>query len=395
MEVEAARARARELSDLNAFISLAEESGAGPAVAVKDLVDVRGTVTTGGGIILPEVAAERDAPVVETMRRKAGVVVVGKANLHEWAYGATSNNPHYGPVRNPYDRERVAGGSSGGSAVAVATGMCDWALGSDTGGSIRIPASFCGVVGFKPSVGTVNTEGVIPLARSLDTLGPLAPDVATAARALQAMSELDDLLPDREPSLAGIRIGVPRGWARSLKLDPATAAAWERVAAGLPEFEFPDRLRLHDAGSVILQVEAFAFHQRWFETQREKYGTEVAAVLEHGSRMSRARYVTALLEQSRARVEAEAAMDAAGVEAMLLPTVPYVAPPIGEALERGTLLGFTRPFNTTGQPVITLPAPVPRDALPVGIQVVGRFGRERELVGAALALEAAWRDRQA
>ena len=391
MDAEAARTRARELSHLNAFISLTDERGGGPAVAIKDLVDVRGTVTTGGGIILPAVPAERDAPVVETMRRKAGIVVVGKANLHEWAFGATSNNPHYGPVRNPHDPERVAGGSSGGSAVAVATGMCDWALGSDTGGSIRIPAAFCGVVGFKPTIGTVDTETVIPLSRSLDTLGPLAPDVATAARALEAMSELAELAPAEAPRVESIRLAVPAGWAQSLRLDEPTAAAWGRVSAGVREIPFPDRVWMHDAGAVILSVEAAAFHRRWFEASPEKYGEDVAALLERGARVPRERYVAALRDQARVRVEAEAAMEGAGVDALLVLAVPYVAPRIGEELERGTLLGFTRPFNTSGHPVITLPAPVPAGSLPVGIQVVGRFGRERELVAAALALEAAWR----
>ncbi|HEY4865779.1 MAG TPA: amidase, partial [Candidatus Dormibacteraeota bacterium] len=154
-----ARERIRERSDLNAFISLTEEDGEGPVVAVKDLVDVRGAVTTAGSVLLPSVPAEDDAPTVRRMR-EFGCVVVGKTNLHEWAFGVTSDNPHYGPVRNPRNPELVAGGSSGGSAAAVAAGMCDWAVGSDTGGSIRIPAAFCGVVGFKPTVGTIDTEGV-------------------------------------------------------------------------------------------------------------------------------------------------------------------------------------------------------------------------------------------
>lgn len=388
MDAEAARGRARELARLNAFISLTDESGPGPAVAIKDLVDVRGTVTTGGGTILPAVPAERDAPVVETMRRKAGVVVVGKANLHEWAFGATSSNPHHGPVRNPHDEERVAGGSSGGSAVAVATGMCDWSLGSDTGGSIRIPAAFCGVVGFKPTLGTVDTETVIPLARSLDTLGPLAPDVATAAAALEAMSGLEGLLGASLP--AGPRLGVPAGWVGSLRLDEATAAAWERVSRGVPEVQFPDRERMHDAGLVILQSEAIAFHRRWFAERRAAYGEDVAALLEAADRVPRQAYVEALLEQARLRAEAEAALEAAGLDALILPAVPCVAPLIGQRLERGTLLGFTRPFNTTGHPVIVVPAPVPPGTLPVGIQLAGRWGQEARLVAAARALEAQW-----
>jgi Asp-tRNA(Asn)/Glu-tRNA(Gln) amidotransferase A subunit family amidase len=386
MTPDEARARARELAHLNAFISLTEEQGDGQVVAVKDLVDVRGTVTTAGGVILPQVPAARDAPVIERMRAH-GAVVMGKASLHEFAYGATSNNPHYGPVRNPHDPERVAGGSSGGSAVAVAMGMCDWALGSDTGGSIRIPAAFCGVVGFKPTLGTVDTEGVIPLSRSQDTLGPLASDVAGAARALEAMSQLTSLLPDHPRPRAELKLGVPRGWVQQLTLDETTAQAWARVSGGIPEVDFPDRGRMHEAGIAILLLEAYAYHQRWFEDVPEKYGEDVRALLQQGSEVPRGRYVEALLEMSRLRAEADAAMGE--LDALLLPVTPYVAPVIGQPLERGTLLGFTRPFNVSCQPVIALPAPT--TGLPVGIQVVGRSGAERRLVEAALALEAEWR----
>src|SRR5207248_9846719 len=181
----AAPALGRELGrmELNAFISRSQEKGSGDAVAVKDLVDVEGMVTTAGGIILPNVPATHDAPVVARIRQ-AGCVVAGKANLHEFAYGVTNINPHYGTALNPHDPGRVAGGSSGGSAVAVAAEICDWAIGSDTGGSIRIPASLCGVVGFKPKLGTITTEGVFPLSKSLDTVGPMASEVASVERAL-------------------------------------------------------------------------------------------------------------------------------------------------------------------------------------------------------------------
>src|SRR2546426_1260272 len=161
VDLEQARARIRERSELNAFISVSDEQGSGDAVAVKDLVDVQGMVTTAGGVILPDVPAAEDAPVIKRLRQ-AGCLIVGKANLHEFAYGVTSINPHYGAVRNPHDPSRVAGGSSGGSAVAVAAGMCDWAIGSDTGGSIRIPASLCGVAGFKPAFGSIDIGGGVP-----------------------------------------------------------------------------------------------------------------------------------------------------------------------------------------------------------------------------------------
>jgi aspartyl-tRNA(Asn)/glutamyl-tRNA(Gln) amidotransferase subunit A len=379
-----ARNRARELAHLNAFISLTEEEGEGQVVAVKDLVDVRGTVTTGGGVILPKTASADDAPVVARMRR-GGCVVVGKTNLHEWAFGVTSQNPHYGGVRNPRDHRRIPGGSSGGSAAAVAAGLCDWAVGSDTGGSIRIPAAFCGVVGFKPTIGTVDTTGVIPLSRSLDTLGPLAPDVTTAARALEAMSELTGLVPAGGPrQLDQLRVAVPRGWGDDL--DEVNAAAWTAVSRGLPEIDFHDRDELGDAGLTILFREAADFHRAWVERHPDLYGNDVLMLLRRGLETSRAAYVQALLDLSRLREEAERAM--AGWDALLVPATRIAPPLLEEPYERADLTAYTRPFNTTGHPVISLPAPV--QGLPVGIQVVGHLAAEAQLVEVALALEASW-----
>jgi aspartyl-tRNA(Asn)/glutamyl-tRNA(Gln) amidotransferase subunit A len=382
-----ARRRIAARPDLCAFISLTEEDGEGPAVAVKDLIDVRGTVTTGGGIIRERTVDAEDAPVIRRLR-EFGCAMVGKANLHEWAFGLTSANPHYGAVRNPHDPKRVPGGSSGGSAVAVAAGMCDWAIGSDTGGSIRVPASFCGVVGFKPTIGTVDTEGVIPLSRTLDTLGPMAPDVVTAARALEMMSGLEGLVPERPRPLAELRVALPRGWADGL--DEEIADVWRRATAGLPEIDFPNRQHMGAPGATILFVEAFAVHQRWLERWPEKYGPDVRRLLESGRGISRHDYSMALLAQSQVRLEAEAAM--AGWDAVLAPVTRVPAPAIGQEYDRADLSGYTRPFNTTGQPVIALPGP--SQGLPVGIQVVGHFGEEARLVEVALALERAWSGRR-
>ena len=379
-----ARERIRARADLNAFISLTDEEGDGPIVAVKDLVDVRGTVTTAGGSFLPSAPAEQDAPLVRRMR-EFGCVVIGKANLHEWAFGVTSQNPHYGGVRNPRAPARVPGGSSGGSAAAVAAGLCDWAVGSDTGGSIRIPASYCGVVGFKPTIGTVDTEGVVPLSRTLDTIGPLAPDVAAAANALEMMSDLTGLVAERPRPLAELRIAVPRGWGAGL--EPEIAKVWSMVASGLPEIDFPDRDRMGAAGLTILLAEAAALHRAQLERHPQRYGDDVRRLLEYGRSVSRHDYSMALLEQSRIRMEAEAAMD--GWDAILAPTTRVLPPRLDEEFDRSDVTGYTRPFNTTGQPVIALPAPV--DGIPVGIQVVGHFGQEASLVEVALALEAAWR----
>ncbi len=379
MNLAEARRRIKKRSDLNAFISVSAEQGDGMVVAVKDLVDVEGMVTTAGGVILPDTAARRDAPVIARMRRE-GCVVVGKTNLHEFAFGVTSANPHYGTVRNPHDTSRVAGGSSGGSAVAVAAGMCDWAVGSDTGGSIRIPASLCGVAGFKPALGSVDTAGVIPLSWSLDTLGPLASDMATTARAYSMMSgERVDL--DR---LEKPRIALPAGWVEDL--DQATAAAWRVVSAGWPEIEFVDRDRLFQVGLTILLVEAAAYHRAWASESPEKYGADVIGHIRRGLAIAGVDYVEAVRERSRLQDHARLAMER--VDALLLPATAIVAPPADSGDEvREPLSRFTRPFNTTGQPVAVVPAP--SAGLPVGMQVVGRTNEGA--LRAALWLEREWK----
>ena len=365
--------------ELNAFISLSEEEGSGDRVAVKDLVDVRGMVTTAGGIILPSVPAADDAPVIKRLR-KAGCVVVGKTNLHEFAYGVTNVNPHYGTALNPHDPGRVAGGSSGGSAVAVATGMCDWAIGSDTGGSIRIPASLCGVAGFKPAFGSIEMVGVIPLSWSLDTLGPLAPDIATAARAYSVMSgETIDL-----SDLAQPRLAQPAGWVTDL--DEATSRAWDLVSKGVPQLEFIDRDRLFPAGLTILQAEAAAYHREWAKEYPEKYGADVLRLIRYGLDIPAVDYIEAVRERPRLQEAAEIAME--GIDALILPATAIVAPPVDAGPEvREPLSRFTRPFNTTYQPVAVIPAPV--QGLPVGIQVVGRTNVAT--LRAAAWLERSWK----
>jgi aspartyl-tRNA(Asn)/glutamyl-tRNA(Gln) amidotransferase subunit A len=379
MELETARRRILERAELNAFISVSSEEGSGTVVAVKDLVDVAGMVTTAGGVILPREPAREDAPVIRRLR-KAGCVVVGKANLHEFAYGVTSVNPHYGAVRNPHDIERVAGGSSGGSAVAVAAGMCDWAVGSDTGGSIRIPASFCGVVGFKPELGSIDTTGVIPLSRSLDTLGPLASDVMGAARAYSMMSgEAMPYEPMRQPRLA-----IPAGWVADL--DEETARAWRRVSEGLPEVEFVKREPLYSVSLTVLQVEASAYHRRWVAEFPDKYGADVLGHLRRGLEILAVDYAEALAAMHELRAEAVRAMS--GIDALVLPATAVVAPALSASTEvREPITRYTRPFNATGQPVVTLPAPV--RGMPVGIQVVGRTNSVA--IAAAAWLEQQWK----
>ena len=384
MNVSDARRRIAEQPELNAFISLTEEAGDGPVVAVKDLVDVRGTVTTAGGVLLPSVPAEIDAPLIGEIRRY-GCVVVGKTNLHEWAFGITSNNPHHGSVRNPRDPSRIPGGSSGGSAAAVVAGMCDWAVGSDTGGSIRIPAGLCGCVGFKPTIGMVSTEGVFPLSRSLDTMGPLAPDVRSAAIALEMMSGLTGIAPGE--LAGGYRLAVPHGWFDDL--DEETRAAWLRVAGELREIEFPGHRELGAPGTVILNAEAAQLHRERVEKHPDKFGEDVLGNLRRGLEVKAIDYLEALEERERLADEVELAME--GVDAILVPATPRVAPRIEESEGvRPVMTRFTRPFNVTGQPIVTLPAPT--NGLPVGIQVVGHYGEDAKVAEIAAWLEESWRN---
>jgi len=383
MNTSQARERIRTHTGLNAFISLTQESGDGTIVGIKDVVEVRGTVTTGGGAILPTVPSDNDAPVVRAMR-SCGCIVIGKTNLHEWAFGVTSANPHYGAVGNPRVPDRIPGGSSGGSAAAVAAGLVEWALGTDTGGSIRIPAALCGVVGFKPTIGAIDTTGVIPLSRSLDTLGPLAPNVATASRAFAQMCGDRDWVP--EASVAGFRLATAAGWGEDL--DRESTEVWERITHGLPTISLPSRVELNEVGFTILLCEAAAFHRSWIERWPEKYGRDVLDPLMRGLQVPRDDYVSALLRQSRLRLEVDQALASSGVDALLAPATRIAAPRRSDSFERADLTGYTRPFNTTGQPVVCLP--VPGTELPIGIQVVGRHGMDARLLRIALALETQW-----
>jgi Asp-tRNA(Asn)/Glu-tRNA(Gln) amidotransferase A subunit family amidase len=379
VQLEDAKRRIAKDSELHAFISISDETGDGPVVAVKDLVDVKGTVTTAGGIILPKTPAVNDAPVVQRLRGH-GCVMVGKTNLHEFAYGVTSVNPHFGAVLNPHDPSRVAGGSSGGSAVAVARGMCDWAIGSDTGGSIRIPSGLCGVVGFKPAFGSVDTTGVIPLSRSLDTLGPMAPDVATAAQAFAMMTgEAAPSMPSSRP-----RFAVPANWVHDL--DDQTSRAWALVSRGIPEIQFVEHGPLFRDGLTILMVEASAYHRRWVAESPDKYGADVLTLLRRGLEILAVDYEEARTARPGLQAAARAAMS--DVDALILPTTAIVAPLVTAGIEaREPLARYTRPFNLTGQPVVSLPAPV--SGLPVGIQVVGRTNAGA--LAAAMWLEREWR----
>ncbi|MDE2570944.1 MAG: amidase [bacterium] len=353
-------------------------------VGVKDLIDVRGAVTTGGGVILAEVPAETDAPVIERLRGH-GCTVVGKLNLHEWALGVTSANPHYGAVLNPHDPSRIAGGSSGGCAAAVSLGICDWTIGTDTGGSIRIPAALCGVVGIRPSLGVVSTERVIPLAPSQDTVGPIACDVRTAARALELMSALDLRIPASAPGLREFKLAVPAGWVGGLDLP--TREAWSQIARELPRIPFPSRERMAASAITIALYEAAQYHRAWLHDDPTRYGSDVRSQLQRGMSIVDEEYAAALRDRELFTEETEIALG--GWDAILLPTTACIAPLVGQSDVHDSLVRFTRPLSLTGQPAISLPAPH-STPLPVGIQVAGKRGDDAGLAAVALALEAAW-----
>jgi aspartyl-tRNA(Asn)/glutamyl-tRNA(Gln) amidotransferase subunit A len=380
-----ARQRIEEHRDLNIFISLTDVEGDGPVVAVKDVVDVAGTVTTAGSLILPRVVATEDAAVIKSIRARGGSIV-GKTNMHEFAFGVTNENPHFGACLNPRDPTRVPGGSSGGSAAAVAAGMCDWSIGTDTGGSVRIPASLCGVVGMKPTNGMLSSDGIFPLASSLDTPGPLAPDVRMAAQALEWMADIDGLVPVIKP-LAKFRIGAARNWVDGLDAD--TRAAWELVTSGLPDVRLPELSLLTDIFQPIFFCEAAAVHRKWVQERPSSYGPDVLESVERGLKIAGVYYVEAIRARDAAVAEVEWVMR--DWDAVLLPTTAIAAPLVGAPHVREPLLRFARPFNLTRQPVVTVPAPAP--GLPVGIQVIGHVSEDARILEVAAALESDWRQR--
>lgn len=380
MDSAEARARIALQEDLHAFISLTSEEGGGPCIAVKDNIAVRDSMTTAGSIVLPAVPDMEDAPVIACIR-SLGASVVGKANLHEWACGVTGANPHYGTVRNPVDPSRIAGGSSSGSAAAVAAGMCDWSVGTDTAGSIRVPSALCGIVGMRPSLGLVSTEGVIPLSTTLDTVGPMATSVAAVAQALAAMTGSNEMKSSRVRPLSAWRIGVPEGWVTAL--DGTTRDSWTQVARLFRMVRFPAREPMAAACSPIILWESADYHSRYLPDNASKYGSDVLAYLRRGAEVTAEDYRGALAEQRFLARAVEAAM--AGLDAVVIPTTAAVAPPVSALDGLEQLLEFTRPLSITGQPIISIP--IPSNGLPVGIQIVGHRGHDGELLEVALSLE--------
>ena len=370
----------RELAGI--FLARPERVPDGIRLAVKDIFDTAGLTTTYGSAIFADHVPAQTAEAVRRLE-SAGYANVGKTNLHEFAYGVTSENPHFGAVPNPRAPGRVAGGSSGGSAAAVAAGLADVALGTDTGGSIRIPAACCGVVGFKPTYGVVPLDGCFPLAPSLDHAGPLGPDVTACVEAMR------HLAPGFEPAqvdLDDLAVGV--AW-----LEGAEPLVRARVAAAAARFRRPrpiDLPRSNDAVYPVFMREVADVHRELFAEQAELYGEDVRTKLERCLAVTDARVEAAAHERERWREAAESALE--GLDLVLTPTLEVVAPPrhrdaAGDLDVRERLTRNTFPFNALGWPALALPCGAAEHGAPASIQLAGRPGADALVLAAGSSLE--------
>jgi aspartyl-tRNA(Asn)/glutamyl-tRNA(Gln) amidotransferase subunit A len=383
----------------------------GIPVALKDLVMTRGIRTTCGSRILKDWVPDSDATVVVRLAA-AGAILLGKLNMHEFAYGPTGVNPHYGTAANPWGKDRMPGGSSSGSGVGVAVGLCAGALGTDTGGSIRIPASLCGIVGLKQTYGLISRAGVVPLAWSLDHIGPMTRTVTDAALMLQALAGRDPADPstaalpvpdyrrDLERDPRGLRVGVVRDVFFE-RLDPevrTTVEAAAQALAGLgvrvEEVRLPRIRHAGPATFAIITAESMAYHEPYLKTRASEYGVDVRARLLNGQFVLATQY----LKAQRARHVLRADVDGVlrGVDALLTPTTPIPAPRTDEreaTVEGATddvrawLTRCTRPFNLTGHPALSVPCGLTASGLPVGLQLVGRHFEEATLLRLGRAYE--------
>ena len=379
--VEAALAAIRERNgELNAFVTVRSEAAGeeGTPLAVKDLFDTAGLRTTYGSGLFADHVPTRTASAV-TRLVDAGCVVVGKTGLHEFAYGITSENEHFGDVRNPLDPERRPGGSSGGSAAALAAGMADAALGTDSGGSIRIPAASCGIVGFKPSHGRVPLDGVFPLAPSFDHAGPMA---RTVAECVPLAAALDPALEAPDVEIGDLRVGI--AWMElaapvvRARVEEAAArfGSVERVAFPFPEGVYP-----------VFAREAADVHRERFAEHRDRYGTNVRAKIDRCLRVTDDEVAAA--EQARERYR-EAALEAlAGLDLLVMPTMTTVAQPVGvpELELREEAIRLTFPFNTLGWPVLALPCGLAEHGLPASLSLVGAPDADGLVLAAGQGLE--------
>jgi aspartyl-tRNA(Asn)/glutamyl-tRNA(Gln) amidotransferase subunit A len=371
----------------------------GIPISIKDIVDVAGTVTTAGSRVRDGLVADHDALVI-TRLRDAGAVIVGKTNLHEFALGTTNEDSAFGPARNPFDDTRSPGGSSGGSAASVAAGMALATLGTDTGGSIRIPAAACGLVGLKPTLDEIPTDGAVPLSRTLDHLGPLTLSVTDAWHVLHALRGRTPVKPLAPTPMRTLRLAVPRRYFCDLLDDDvrqsfdATLELLGREGATLVDVDIPHAALTPSVYTHIVFGDAAAYHASALDATPERYTHNVRLRLEMARYVTAEDYVRALDGRRVLRQEVNEALT--GVDALVLPTLPIVAPPIGAATVRvgksdepvrNVMLRLTQLFNITGHPAVSLPAGVAASGLPCGLQLAGAWGQTDTLLHVARSVE--------
>ena len=372
----------------------------GMPISIKDLVDVAGVPTTAASRLRAGHLARRDAPIIAHLKR-AGAVIVGKTNLHEFAFGTTSEDSGWGPARHPDDPTRSPGGSSGGSAIAVRTGMSLASVGTDTGGSVRIPAAACGIVGLKPAWGEISSDGVVPLSRQLDHVGPLGRSVDDCELLYHVMRGV------RPPStaglhdtLSGIRFASLDSYFReriSPDVDAAIAAAYDTLrhaGATLSAASLPHAAQIAPVYLHLVLADAAAYHATALERHPHAYTESVRLRLEMGRHVLGEDYVRALDGRRVIASEVEAAL--AHVDALVLPSLAIEAPPLGANTVpvsggsepvRNIMLRCTQPFNLSQHPAISLPCGKTKAGLPVGLQIVGHAARTPDLLRIARAVE--------
>ena len=416
---------------LNSFITITEEEGwqaavraedeiqhghyRGPLhgipISIKDLFATRGVRTTAGSKILGNWIPDHDATAVAKLH-EAGMVMIGKTHMHEFAYGVTSDNPHYGPARNPWDVTRVPGGSSGGSGAAVASSQCAASLASDSGGSIRIPSAVCGVVGLKPTYGRVSRHGAIPLAWSLDHVGPITKTVEDAAIVLSAIAGPDPKDPSSSPrpvpdyqkemvgDIRGLRVGIPLhfffdhvdpeiGRAVNAAIRKLEALGMKAVEIDIPGLENCAAMEAH-----INLAEAASYHEQYLKKQADAYGPGVRTDLEAGRFLLATDYVKSQRGRAWLQRHFNEALEHADI--IVSPTVPVFPPVVGQVwVQSGDLrehiidafLRFNIPYNLTGLPAISVPCGFSSAGLPIGLQIAGRAFEEATILKVAHAYE--------
>jgi aspartyl-tRNA(Asn)/glutamyl-tRNA(Gln) amidotransferase subunit A len=361
------------------YLARPETIGSGRTLAVKDLLDTAGLTTTYGSSIFADHVPTRSAEAVVRAER-AGWVVDGKTNLHEFAYGISSQNPHFGTVPNPAAPGRLAGGSSGGSAAAVAAGLCDAALGTDSGGSIRIPSAWCGTVGFKPTYDLVPIDGCFPLAPSYDHVGPMAASVETCVDLMQALAP--GFAQATLASLEEVRVGV--SWLETC--DPLVRDRVEAAAALFPHAQPVDFPLAERADSSVFMREIADVHRTLFSEHEDEYGDNVRTKIERCLAVSDADVEAGTRARENYRGRAEAALGE--LDLLVTPTIGFVAPPddVDELGIRERATRFTYPFDSLGWPALALPCGPAEDGLPASIQIVGRRGDDELVLAAGVLL---------